>query len=294
MTGSFVERAITVTFQLGTGAFGNSGFNTLTLEGLRCEVHATIATLPESPSAVLRVYGMTLSQINQLSVAGLTFQERNNRVAIQAGNVGEKLATIFNGTIYEARPDFSNQPDTSFLVIGVGTLGIQLTPVAPTSFKGGVPVETALTAIAAKAGLTVENHGVTAVLSNPYFPGDAMAQIKACLRAADCLGSIDPVRNVLVIWPKLGSAPSSAGAVPTISPATGMIGYPSFSRNYIQVRTLFDPSIKGSGSVFRVESELTAANGLWRIVNIEYDLSSQTPGGPWEMTIEGYPAQPQP
>ncbi len=73
-----------------------------------------------------------------------------------------------------------------------------------------------------------------------------------------------------------------------------MIGYPSFSRNYIQVRTLFDPSIKGSGSVFRVESELTAANGLWRIVNIEYDLSSQTPGGPWEMTIEGYPAQPQP
>jgi len=293
MTGSFVERAITVTFQLGTGAFGNSGFNTLTLEGLRCEAHVALAMLPSPPTAILRVYGMTLSQINQLSVAGLTFQERNNRVAIQAGNVGDTLVAVYNGTIYEARPDFSDQPEVSFLVTAVGTLGIQLTPVAPTSFKGGVPVETALTAIAAKAGLTVENHGVTAVLSNPYFPGDAMAQIKACLRAADCLGSIDPVRNVLVIWPKLGSAPSSAGAVPTISAATGMIGYPTFSRNYIQVRALFDPTIKGTGSHFRVESELKAANGLWQIVNIEYDLSSQTPGGPWEMTIEGYPVPGQ-
>jgi hypothetical protein len=48
---------------------------------------------------------------------------------------------------------------------------------------------------------------------------------------------------------------------------------------------MFNPSLKGPGQPIRVESQLQAANGNWCISTIDYDLASETPGGPWEMAV---------
>src|SRR4051812_13505817 len=106
MTAGYAERAITLTFQLGKGDFGGSGFNTLTLAGLRVEAQIQKVVAPATGQAFMRIYGLTLDHMNQLSRAGLVYQAReNNRVRVDAGDTKSGMTTIFNGIIVEAYPD---------------------------------------------------------------------------------------------------------------------------------------------------------------------------------------------
>jgi hypothetical protein len=290
MTAPYARRKIIVTFQLGKGSFGGSGSNQLTVKGLRVHVHIERVVLPSPPIAIIRIYGLTLSHMNQLSQAGLQWQQRDNLVAVQAGDDESGMTEVFNGLIFQSYPDFRQMPDTSFVVVANSGAKIQMKPVQPVTFKGATPVATALQRILATTGLKLENNGVSAVLSNPYFAGTAMTQLMSAIRAADCFGFIDMTKKLLAIWPKDKSRQS--GGVPEVSPATGMIGYPEFERNLIKVRTLFDPAIHAPsdaapGTRVKVKSQLTAANGEWPIIKVGYNLMSEMPNGPWEMDIHG-------
>ena len=293
-TAPYAKRAINITFQLGQGSFGQSGSNQITLTGLRVYVEIESVILPNPPNAVVRIFGMTLSQINQLSQAGLVWQTRGqNLIAVQAGDVGGQMTTVFNGLAFEAYPDFNAQPNVSFVIMANSGAQIQLQPQKPISFNGATSVDTALTRITGNLGIGLENNGVNTTLSYPYFPGAGMQQIMSVLKAADCFGTMDYARNVLAIWPKTGSR--STGGVPTISPNTGMIGYPTFQKNVMTVRTVFDPSLHGPadqapGQKVNVQSQLQAANGQWTIRKVSYRLMSEMPNGPWEMILETYPA----
>jgi hypothetical protein len=283
----YAKRIISLTFQLGAGSFDGGGANKLTITGLRCHVQLTWANMPSPGQCLIRVYGLTLNQINTLTRAGLQFQvsERDqNFVAVQAGDSIAGLAPIFNGTIYEAYPEFGEMPDSAFVIIANAAAVIQLKPVPPVSFNGPTPVTTALTQIIQPAGLTLEANGVSTVLAYPYFSGTTWTQINRALTAADIFGFHDPVAQKLAIWPKGGSR--SGGAI-LIAPETGMIGYPEFMQNRIRVRTLFSPALHGigSGTTIQVKSQLSAANGKFNAYQVDYNLASETPGGPWEMLI---------
>jgi hypothetical protein len=138
-------------------------------------------------------------------------------------------------------------------------------------------------------GLAFENSGVTGKLSNPYFPGSARSQAQACARAAGISMIID--NGKLAIWPKNGSR---NGAVPLISPQTGMIGYPSYTALGIMLKTLFNPSI-GFGGKIKVQSELPAACGEWAVYSLDHDLEAMMPNGRWFSTVMAYnPKYPTP
>jgi hypothetical protein len=59
-----------------------------------------------------------------------------------------------------------------------------------------------------------------------------------------------------------------------------MEGYPLFVSNTIVLKTLFNPNIKYQGRV-KVQSDLTPANGSWKVIKIEYHLESKVPHGKW-------------
>lgn len=287
---TYAARNITLTFQLGTGSFGTSGQNQLTLTGLRVVFHAE-SVLNNVLSAgglqcVMRIYGMTLSQMNQLTKAGLQWQQRLlNMVAVQAGDAQSGMTTVFNGNIVSAYPEFSEVPNSAFVVVGITGQGIALKPVPPTSFAGPTDAATAMGSLARAAGLAFENNGVSVKLAYPYFSGTLMQQIAACAKAANCYAHVDGASNTLAVWPKTGSR---AGTPPVVSAANGMILYPMFEQNRVVVRTTFDPSIKFGGQV-QIQTDapavLTAANGTWTVVHLSYDLASQMPAGPWEQTL---------
>lgn len=281
MTSPYDSRRIDVSFKIGQGTFGETGSQTIKLSGLRVWVHVETASLPNTGPAIIRVYGLTLDQMNKISVAGLVWEGRKNKVAVSAGD-SSGMTTIFDGDIIEASPEFQ-ESHSCIAIFATSSNEMQLKPVEPTSFPGPTSAATAIEQIAKKADVKVENNGVEVVLASPYFAGSAWKQINRCVDAANCFATLDGVNNTLAIWPK---GASRGGSVPEISPAAGMIGYPTFQKTQVKVKTVFDPGLKtGIGQKIRIVSQLEAANGTWEVTTVDHNLASETPGGPWETIV---------
>lgn len=276
---SFTTRDISLTFTFGTGNFGESGSNTVTVSGLRVSAQIVKAGLTSAPQCQVVIYGLTLSMMNQLSTLGTPQPiaiQRNNTLTVAVSEEDSQLATVFSGTILAAFADLSSAPDAAFTVYAVTGLIDQLKPIAPTSYAGTVSVSTILSSLAAKMNIGFQNNGVTAVLSNPYLPGTARQQVLRVVNAAGIeWNGMDG--GTLAIWPRGGTRDSN---VTLISADTGMVGYPTYSGVGPLVTLLHNPGI-AFGSRVKVESIITPACGLWWVASVTHRLESQMPNGAW-------------
>lgn len=284
---SFNIRQIDIKFTLTGGATfdGSGGANQVTLTGRRIEAEVEKNGQANMGIATFRVYGMTFSQMNQLSTLGKppgTFTP--NEVYLLAGNPQDGKSTVFAGSVISAWIDFNGMPDVAFQVQAGGMIGPATASAAPTSYTGNVPAATVLGDLATRSNLSFQNDGVTTILTNPYYHGDLWGQIKDCCKEARCMYDAND-NGALCIWPVGGSKNS---VIPLISPGTGMIGYPTFFPTGIIVRTMFNPSIR-NGSFIQVQSALKQATGKWQVLNLSYAIASEVPDGPWEQRMECVP-----
>lgn len=295
---SYIERRIDVTITLGEGSFGQTGSNTVKLTGLR--VIATIQRLgpPSFSAAEIRLFGVPPSIMNQVSTLGvpLPMVRVNNTVAIAAGDDTNGMATIFRGYIYRAWQNMDSAPET-FLHVICNTGAVDaMKPVAPISYPGSADVATIMQSLATQMGRTFVNNGVQVMLSNPYFPGTALEQAQAVARAANIEMDDEGPFGKLTIWPK---NKTKEGAAPLIAAESGMIGYPRYQDQGMDVRCIFNPSISLGGKIIlrssigdatqqvpaqgATQQQVQAAgpNGEWYVTRLTYELSAQVPNGPW-------------
>lgn len=281
--GFWSHKRLVVTFRLGTGDFGEAGFDTTTLpDDLRVSASVSKVGSPGFGVMQLRIWGMTLKMMNKLSTLGMRSTDlRRNEVMLQAGDdTTSTLSTVFVGTIVNAWADFSGMPDVVFTVMGqAGALDL-IKPVAPTSYKGVVDVASAMQALASKMGRTFENTGVTAKLVDQYLPGTAADQARRLAKAADISLSFDD--NKLAIWPKGGARGSQ---VPLVNEHTGMREFPTFTALGIAVTTMYNPSIIFGGAV-QVKSRLETATGRWILYDLGHELDANVPKGNWFTRFE--------
>jgi hypothetical protein len=278
MMGGLTKKHITLAFQLGQGNFGESGYNEVTISGLRCS-----ATIQKSGSEGLNfmqltVYGLTLSLMNQLSTLGKLrgSQVRNNVITVTAGDDESGMAVVFIGTIWEAWADLQGMPD-SCLVVSASSGGLMANkPVPAISFTGTADVATIISGIATQAGFNFQNYGVTTKLSYPYFAGTALTQIERCAQAAGIHWIVD--NDTVAIWPRGGSR---GGAVPVVSPTTNLVGYPVYSQEGVSLTVKYTPDIIAGGLVDVQGSSITPANGTWYVLSTTHNLESEMPGGSW-------------
>ena len=292
---SLADREITVTFQLKSGGFGAEGADTVTLSGLRVNAQIDIAGNLSASQATVRIEGMTLTSMNQLSVAqlaGQLYQPNANTISIQAGDAsqGGTLPTIFQGNIYEAFVDFEGSPQVAFNVTALSAGFVSIQPIVPVSYNGGASVATILASIAKAAGLQFQNNGVTAVLQNHYSAGTAYDQIAQVCQASRTAFNI--FAGTLSIWP---DGQGSTTNIPQISSQTGLIGYPAYNAAGVAFTTIFNPAITYYQTVQIASQYLPAAwtnqsgtlqpnapsNGQWVVVKVTHELQSQMPDGPW-------------
>ena len=285
MTDSFTKKKLALTITLGTGTFGAQVGSTVTLTDLR--MFADISSpCGESMGALhLRVFGLTQSMMNQLTVIGPFGQvKEKNEVLLEAGDDASGMTTVFQGTIFSAFADYSGAPDVPFNIIAYVGVGLAIKPVVASSYPGSADVAFIMKTIATNANMAFVNEGVSVQIATPYFPGTALQQIRACARAAQINHKIE--FNKLTIWPK-GRAVSGDGT-PLIAPETGMVGYPALSSQGMTVKTLFTPKIVLGGAI-QVKSSLPMATGTFNVFNYTHNLSSEAPGGPWFTTVDCYP-----
>lgn len=280
---AFVRRIMTATFQLHPeqGDFGATGANTVTVSGLRMSAHIENAGGRSMGMLHLRIWGMSLSLMNKLSTLGQKINTgKNNAVTLAAGNDGETPGVVFKGTVNEAFADFNAAPDVPFEVLAQSAWLPSVAPALPISIRGSADVATLLSGLANQMSFGFENNGVNTKLAKSYYAGSLRDQAYKIVRDAGIeWNSLEG--RVLAIWPRGGSR---GGAVPLVSPQTGMIGYPVYTSLGVIIRTVFNPSIVFGGQI-QLETSMTPAAGLKQVYKLDHELSTQVPNGRWESTF---------
>lgn len=281
---SFTEKLIEITVTLGEGNFGAELGDTVTLRGYRSLVDIANPGGESMGMAHIRVFGMPTELMNKLTTIGAINRaiRVKNTVSVAAGDDQSGMQLAFFGVISDAWGDYNAAPDVAFTIVAYAGYDVAVKPVAATSVKGSVSASVLMKGFADAAGLTFEDNGVNVTLTNPYFPGTVLTQIRQCANAAGIKYVID--RGALAIWPTIGSR---GGEIPVISKETGMVAYPSLSSKGMDVQMVFNWNIK-LGGVVEVKSFIPMANGKWKVFNVSHSLSCKVPDGPWFTYMECY------
>ncbi|KAK0331554.1 hypothetical protein LTR94_028466 [Friedmanniomyces endolithicus] len=193
-----------------------------------------------------------------------------------AGDEDSGVPVCFKGTILEAWADGRDPPDVMFHVLAQSGRFDSTSIIPPTSYKGSVDAAFVLSGIAAQMGYGFENSGVSARLTNPYYPGDAGTQVKQICNDIGCNVDLDEAQKILAIWPQ---DQVRNGSVVEVAASTG---------TGIQLASIYDPNIT-FGRAIEVESQFSPANGQWVVVGLAHQLDALIPNGQWMTEIEcGY------
>jgi len=267
---TFAIRQINLQFTKETG-------EVLNLKGLRC--FATI-TNPGGESAFgqlqLRVYGMTLAQMNEFSSDGSNMVAvQNQSVTVIAGNEGSALEQVFNGTIISSYIDFSSPPEIAYVCSAIAGYYSKAAPSAANTYQGAQNAEDIIANLAQSIGYAFENNKAHAIIQNQYVSGSIIDQIQQIARSASFPLCIE--NKTVSIWPNDGTRDE---VLVDISADTGMVGYPSYWEAGFVVQSEFKPSIT-IGRTINLKSQIPKANGKFPIHYVTHELSTLQPDGPW-------------
>lgn len=290
---SFVQRLLNFTFTLERGSFTNSpGSNTTTVSGLRATCKILKAGFPQMGKALIRIYGMDLSTMNDLSTLGQRiFQYPLNQVIVEAGDINSGMSIAFWGIIQDAYIDFSEAPNVAFQIEAFTETGLSVLPKVPVSINGSADAVQVLSGLANAANMAFENNGVSGVaIPNLYLYGSPLAQIQDMAKQLKfVIGvGIDGTApgGTLAIW---NLKQGRNGLAPLISSEDGsMIGYPSYTPNGILVQCLYNPSIAFQKSIVVHSKFLPAANRTWQVFGLDHDLDGMMPNGKWQTTVQAF------
>lgn len=277
---AFTQKKLSASFELAQGVF-SGGKNAASISDLRMSLIAQFNGGESQGNAELTIFGLPLQMMNQLSTVGTQYnQVSKNKMSIfaQEGDGAQNL--VYQGQILSAFVDGAAMPDVAFRVQLTPAIFDAVKPAKALSIKGSADVASTVQNLAKQAGMSFENAGVKAKLSNPYFSGSVIQQILAVARHANVDVTFDK-GTCAIVDPKK----SRQGTTPLISKETGMIGYPAFTSAGIIVTCLYNPEVKHFAEI-EIKSDLTPANGKWKVINMTLDLQSQTPHGKWNMILE--------
>lgn len=266
---------------LGTGKFGSSENDQITLEGYRA-----IADIDKAGGMMMgtlraRIYGVSQEDMN--SITTLQWKPQSiipNTVEVYAID-GDKETLVFAGNIVNAWGDYQSMPDVYLRMQAQSAFINQLKPIAPRSFQGSIDVASVMSQIARDLGYNFENNGVSVTLTDVYLPNTGLEQAKDLAHAANIDLYLDD--KTLAITP----ANSPRGElIPEISAESGMIGYPTFDGIGVNFQTIFNPSVTFGGRI-KLTTDIKQAAGEWIVTSIGHRLESEKPGGSWLSNVRG-------
>lgn len=279
---SFQKRAVRLRFQMRTGKILSTEADVVSLDGHRMEamIERSGANLGAGVMN-LRVWGMRADLMGQFATDMLSpFQVRGDLVSLEVLNESVGTTTAFEGTMLSANMDFSGAPEVSFNVFARSGYWANVTPAAPNSYRGAASVANILEALAKTQGWGFANYGVTTMLSNPYLAGTAWDQIQKITSAAGIAATVE--NNTLHIWPANGQR---GDEVIEVSAVNGMLGCPTFKLPGIELRTIYNPELAYGKQVLIKSDAVPKANGVFKIFQVNHQLSTNIPDGPWFSTI---------
>ena len=282
MADSYTEKAMRVTITIDDGT-GNGNQMIFTDHAMSVRIQKQGA--PELPKANLSIYGLSESQMAQLTMLSFdALSLKRNVIEIAAGEKGGPLSVVFQGEIMNSSPDMNAMPSPVMQIEAITAAYPKLIPAGPVAVSGEQTIDSLFTTFAEQCGLTYRGYGISGSLSNCVINGDPITKARWI---ADTVGVDLVIDDAELTAVASDSARGEAVTVEAINPQTGQIGYPSFDSMGIQVTCFFRPELRVAG-MMRIASSMPRASGVWKIYSVTHDLSVNQPGGgPWRTTAAG-------
>lgn len=223
---------------------------------------------PDLPEAEVTIKGLSLETMEQLtSLTFLKNTRQNNILVIEAGYTEDTISQIYRGEISSAKADFNEAPDVSFTISSKSGSYPSVIPQSPLSVQGQQPAVEVIQQLASQIGYNVENNGVTTSINNMYIKGSPIQKIKTIANAINVDLIIDD--NTIVITPR--GKPRKNGVIPVLSKDNGLIGYPTFTDEGLQVVCFFNPELQIGGQI-TIDTIVPKAKGTWKITEFSHEL----------------------
>nr|DAH90073.1 MAG TPA: tail protein [Caudoviricetes sp.] len=284
MPGQFTTKRIRIEICLKAGKF-DDGNDVVIIDDLPMHVEIVKAGIPSFPEATISIWGLSLSKMKALSMKGhVALQSYRNRVKVYAGEGDpDQLPLVFVGDESFGATSIDASGEAVFNMKAFTGIYAALSPTKPMSVQGTVPAADIIRQFANEAGFSFVNQGVTTQLTDCVITGNSINKMQT---VADAIGADLIIDDQTVILLPRDSSRDSPYL--TISPQTGMLGYPSINSQGITVTFIFNPAI-----VFRqmihVESVIPMATGDHSVIKLQHVIdANRNDGGAWQTTIESW------
>ena len=287
---AFIQRKISVTITLANGNFQGGG-NTKTIAAadgvdinapwISCHINSVGGAF--GSQAQVAIYGMPLSDMNQMSTVGkqMGLMNKQNHITISAGDDVNGMSLVFSGNIYFAFVDGKDMKNLCFRITTCPGGAANAQNVTPYSLPASGDAAVILGHLADLGNFTFEPNNVTGMqISAPYFWGSIGTQIKQVVQAVGVEHII--AMDNLAVW-----KPGTTRGLATVSlgPDTGLISYPAFSEAAVIARSIFNPAFQNGGKL-ALQTSLSPAVGFWCITSLQHQIAANMPGGQWETHIQ--------
>lgn len=280
MATSFQKRKLRFTIQLANGTFDKEGNpDTIIIdESFRSHVEIQSVGGYMFSSCRATIFGLSKMAMERLTfIRLLSLDFRRNTLRVEASDDNGQFSVVFLGEILDSAPFYDNAPSVPLVIAArSGVIG-SLRPENPDMYPGPQKVSILFDRIAKSLGLRLENNGVESIITDMVLSGSATEKLRTLQEATGVEVYTLFQDGILAICPPGQSRTSSAVE---ISPATGLVGWPTRRSNGVTFRALFNPSAR-HGCKIKIESSIEICNGEWYISSMQHALSCNEPGGPW-------------
>ena len=192
------------------------------------------------------------------------------------------MSVRFNVQTIKAVADCNAPPSPTFKTEANCGPFTALIPQPPISDNGNQTVAGLNDQISKESGYTLENNDITASSKDCSIEGDPVTKMRRIAGAVGANLIFDDDKVVLI---EKHGIRKTQGSIPLINAMNGMIGYPTFSNNGINVTTFFRPDLR-IGANFKLETIVPRASGTWKITGLRPELSANEPGAQaWKRSI---------
>jgi hypothetical protein len=269
---SFTIKTLRATIALAKGSFGEG--NAVTIEGLPMAATVSKPGGADMNKMNLDIKGLGIEKMERLTtLAFRPLQSLNNRIKLEAGDLGGKLGLVFAGEMSAAVPKFETDGNVGLAIEALTGWFPNQIAASPISVKGETTIERLMGEFAAEAGYALKNEGVSGSVKNSIFRGSPILKARTLARQTGIELLIDDGRFVIM---ERGEA--IKGKIPLISKESGLLGYPSFSNDGVDATCIYDGRLEIGGKV-EIKSVVPKASGTWKISKLEHKLEAYVPGG---------------
>ena len=277
----FSKKSLKVVIQNIEGEF-YPGVSELTFRDLPIEVDLNYCELPSGISGKIKIYGVSKQHMAQITTIKWKTGFINQKAVRVYANDGGGERLLFVGNITFAVPDYSKAPDVCISIDACAGAYYNVKSVSPSRIEGKASARQVFRRICDDYGVLLDMDFDTEQreLNPRYNQSGFLNRINAAAKTFDLY--VLPKNNSVSVFPRNGYS-----ATEWKFDKSYYVGYPSFNLAGIEIKLdkiVFPMSL--ADFFFIPDSEISVANDHWKIIKINYKLSTKI-GGKWLCTVSG-------